>query len=307
MTGVSLTAAAWVVLQSSDSASPTEKFLILSVVFLVSLYAVYWGFGQWKLSRLIQDTPTEKVRSMSAGRTELEGTVREADGTVDPPYTESEAVYVDWSAQRRERHRDDDGNVEYRWETVASGREVYPFALEDDTGRALIRADADDPTVDINGDDHRTTVTYHQGEQPPAAVSQFVNGGDAEGGAEAESGDGGFIDSAVDAVSDAMDRQALHDTGHRRRYKQSVLPVGSHVYAFGSAQPRQDASMEAGQQDLLELRRHEGTDRFLISDSEEEELQESYSRRGPVVMALGLLVSAVSLYYLLSWFILPAL
>lgn len=305
MTGLSLTAVAWVVLQSSDSASPTEKFLVLAAIFLASLYAIYWGFGQWKLSRLIQDTPTEKVRSMSAGRTELEGTVGAAEKTVDAPYTDEDAVYVDWSAKRRERDRDEDGNVEYHWETVASGTRAHSFALEDDTGRALIRADTGDPTVDINGSDHQTTVTYNQGERPPEAVSVFVNGGESETDSEdADEGDGGFIDSAVDTVSDAMDGRALHDTSHRRRYEQSVLPVGSHVYAFGGAQPRQNGSMDAGQQDLLELRRHDGTDRFLISDSEEEALQESYSRRGPIAMALGLLVSAVSLYYLLSWFVL---
>lgn len=297
-------AGATMVLQSSDGNDPTDTFIILSVLFLGGLYAIYWGFGQWKLSRLIEDTPTENVRSMAAGRTELEGVVREHEGTIDPPYVTDPCVYVDWEAQRRERYRDDDGNVKHRWETVASGTKANPFALEDDTGRAFIRLDRDDPTVDINDDTHRVRDTYHKGEQPPGDVTQFMAGSKQTEGNDTED-DAGFLDEAIDTVGDAVSGgRPLSDTGHRRRYTQQVLPIGSNVYFLGGAQPRSDASMSAGQQDLLELGRHDGTDVFLVSDSDEEDLQESYSRRGPAAMVAGLVVSAVSLYYLLSWFIL---
>lgn len=290
-------------LETRYTADSGDEIWILFAGFFGGLYAIYWGFRRWKLKRLIQDTPTEKVRSMAAGRTELEGTVREHDGTVDPPFASDPCIYVNWKAERRERHTDSDGNTHYRWETVASGTDAVPFDLEDDTGRALIRADRDDPMVDINDDSHRWTQTYHKGENPPQAVEAYVSRGNVETGGEGDDGDDGFLGNAVETMNDVFDGQSpLQDTGHRRRYKQQVLPVGSNVYVFGGAQSRQGASMAEGQQDLLEIRRHDGTDEFLISDSDEEELQQTYGRRGPIAVVGGLLVSAVCLYFLLVIF-----
>jgi hypothetical protein len=63
--------------------------------------------------------------------------------------------------------------------------------------------------------------------------------------------------------------------------------------------------MASGQQDLLEIRRDSETGEFLVSDSSGAQLQTSYSRRGPIETVAGIVVSAVALYLLLSWYIMP--
>jgi len=40
----------------------------------------------------MEDTPTAKIRSMAVGRTEVEGTIRKDESTLQPPYTNGECV-----------------------------------------------------------------------------------------------------------------------------------------------------------------------------------------------------------------------
>jgi hypothetical protein len=291
---------------------------VLLLAFFGGLYLIYDGFTTWQLARLIQDTPTAKVRSMAVGRTELEGVVREHDGTIDVPYTDEECVHIDWRAERRERHTDKDGNTHYTWETIADGRETLWFDLEDDTGRVLVRADADEPEFDIRDDGHSTRDTFYQGERAPAQVTEFIRAfrNRTEGRPQEDSGsDGehvdetnaGMFDRMFDAAADFFDGgNPLGQTHKRRRYSQTILPVGTDIYLYGSAEPRQGGSMETSEADLLEIRRDSGTGEFLVADVSEEQLQDSYSKWGPLKIALGLGLSAIGLYFLLSRYLLPA-
>jgi hypothetical protein len=287
-----------------------QLLLILLAGFFGGLYLIYSGFQTWRLARLMQNTPTEKVRSIAVGRTELEGVARPHEQTTDPPYEEASCVYVDWTAKRREKTRDEDGNVEYEWRTVASGTDAHQFELEDDTGRVLVRGD-EGPEFEVLQDDHETEVTYSRGESPPREVVSFVYGepdreaatsGAPRAGADE---DEGLLEEAVDAVAAAASGgNELTDTDRRRKYRQSVVPVGTEAYVFGSAEPR-DAGMEGGQQDMLEIREDPASERFVVADTKEKRLREQYSKMGPIKTVVGLALSSVALYLLLRWGYVP--
>lgn len=305
------TASVFGTLLQSSGDDRTVILVVLVLAFVGGLYLVYDGFTTWQLARLIQNTPTSKVRSMAVGRTELEGVVREHDGTIDVPYTGEPCVHIDWEAERRERHTDEDGNTHYTWETVADGRGTLWFDLEDETGRVLVRADRDAPEFDIRDAGHTTTDTFYQGERAPRDVVAFIRGfrdrtdGEPEAGADGDEG-GGMFDRVFDAASDFLDGgDPLGNTFKRRRYSQTILPIGTDVYLYGSVEPRESGSMDTSEADLLEVRRDSGTGEFLVADIGEEQLQDSYSKWGPLKIALGLALSAVGLYFLLSQFVLP--
>lgn len=294
-----LDGASWL-LQSDSGDDEGDLFFMVLFGFAAGLYLIYDGFDTWQLGRLVQDTPTSKVRSMPVGRVELEGTARKREGSVTPPLTDEECVYVNWKAEKREKYTDDDGNTRYRWETIASGTENFPFDLEDDTGKVRIRTDRDDPEFDIRQGDHDWQQTYGQGESAPTAVRRFVRGdGDPTGVTVPDDGnDGGLLDRAVDVVtSDAAD--SLAATANKRRYSETVLPIDSHVYVLGGAEPRENAEMESTQADLLEVREDPGSGEFLISDTKEEQLQDAYSKWGPLKSLGGLALSAGCLFILL--------
>ena len=205
------------------------------------------GYDTRKTLRLVQDTATSKVRSMPVGRVELQGEVASHGRTFDPPYHETECVYVDWAAKRREKHTDEDGNTHYTWETVASGTRAAPFDIDDGTGRATVHGDIDAAEFDVDDND-RHWVTCGRGESPPDEVVEYV---------------------------------------------------------FGGAEPVEDASMDAGQQDLLEVTDDASTEDLLVADDPEEELRGEYSTEAPLKSVGGLALSAVALYLLLSWYAVP--
>ena len=294
-----------------ESEDAAEVLAMLCGGFLLGLYLMYDGYDTWKTLRLMQDTPTSKVRSMPVGRVELQGEVASHGRTFDPPYHETECVYVDWAAKRREKHTDEDGNTHYTWETVASGTRAAPFDLDDGTGRATVRGDIDAAEFDVDDDDNRHRVTYGRGESPPDEVVEFVrrargNHPSQQQGGEDREGDGGLLGEVVDTVTDlAGGSTPLTRTNRKRRYTQRVLPVGNETYVLGGAEPVEDASVDAGQQDLLEVTDDASTEDLLVADDPEKELQGEYSTEAPLKSVGGLALSAVTLYLLLSWYAVP--
>ncbi len=100
------------------------------------LVSFFHGFRAWRRLRLIEDTPTTKVRSMALGRVELEGRA-EARAELAAPLTGLACVFFRYEIeeeQRSGRHR--------RWKTIARGdSNAQGFYLADGTGRVLV-----DPT-----------------------------------------------------------------------------------------------------------------------------------------------------------------
>lgn len=94
-----------------------------------------WGaVRQWRRARLIEDTPTSRVRSAAQGYTELCGFVRAPEGqSIQAPLT---AVPCVWFEYRIERYRRRGRSS--RWETIERGRSEEAVVLDDDTGRCMI-------------------------------------------------------------------------------------------------------------------------------------------------------------------------
>jgi len=77
---------------------------------------------------------------------------------------------------------------------------------------------------------------------------------------------------------------------NRRRYSHEVLPVDEEVHVFGEAEPRDGAS--GSNADRLKLGEESVTDEFIVTDLGEDGIVTGYSRRGPLYIGLGLLISA---------------
>jgi hypothetical protein len=95
---------------------------------------LYFGFRNWRLARLIEDTPRSRIRSAAQGYVELSGAARRTDGPpILGPLTRLPCV---WWQFRIEHHTGLGRNR--RWATVNQGSSVAAFCLEDDTGTCLI-------------------------------------------------------------------------------------------------------------------------------------------------------------------------
>ena len=92
-----------------------------------------------RFARLIEDTPTSRVRSAAQGYVELDGRAAPLPGTSNlAPLTQRPCVW--WSY--RVAKKVESGSAKHRrqsWQTVASGRSSIPFVLDDGTGQCIVK------------------------------------------------------------------------------------------------------------------------------------------------------------------------
>lgn len=265
-------------LQSESS----DDTLGLVVMFGAGLLLVYHGFRKWQQMRLMQDTPTEKVRSAAVGRTELTGTATPIDGigTIDQPFTDGECLVATYEIEEWKEDNDDDGN-DGHWSSVDSGTLVTPFEVDDGTGSMRVEPE-EDATFDISSE-NRTRFHVGANRTPPDEVVQFFER---------------RYDDEDGLLGRLLDWDPSVRGSEKRRYTQEVIPPGERVYLLGGARPTDDAS--GSNADRLVLGRDGGSDEFIVSDRSEEELVSNYRWVAPAQVLGGLALSATMLYFLLS-------
>lgn len=267
-------------LQSGSS----DDTLGVLVMFVAGLLLVYHGFRKWQRMRLMQDTPTEKVRSAAVGRTELTGTGKPIDGigTIDQPFTDGECLVATYEIEEWEEEEDDDGGSDGHWSTVDSGTLVTPFVIDDGTGRMRVEPD-EDATFDISSE-NRTRFHVGANRTPPDEVVEFFERRYADD-------DEGLLDTLLDWDPSVRGSE-------KRRYTQEVIPPGERLYLLGGARPMDGAS--GSNADRLVLGRDGGSDEFIVSDRSEEELVSNYRWAAPAQIVGGLALSSAMLYIMLA-------
>lgn len=244
--------------------SPDGVFLVIGVaapliITLVSLYAYARGT---KRKRLIEDTPTSKVKGVFIGLNEVKG---KADLIINMNSYLSELLccFYAYSIQehytRTRRVRDKDGNWRTEtysgWETVASGSNRVPFDLEDETGdvRVIPRdAEMEGNTVFARTCGRGDALYYDKG--PAYAVS---------------------------------------GSNFRRQFRESAIIQDDQLYVLGSAR----LADESARVEIAKER-----DIYLISVKSEEQLVKKYAwmvRLGWLGVVAGFALSPISIGCLL--------
>ena len=91
------------------------------------------------IARMLEDTPTSRVRSAAQGYVELVGRSKALAGTTNvAPLTQRPCVWWRFRIQRR-TGSGSRGNRRAKWQTVQSGRSEQPFVLDDGTGECIIQ------------------------------------------------------------------------------------------------------------------------------------------------------------------------
>jgi hypothetical protein len=106
-------------------------FLFLAGLFL---YGVYRFLRLQARRRLIEDTPTSRIRSATQGYVELEGRARLMDGPpILSPLSHTQCVWWRFKVEKREQ---DDNRT--RWVVIRQGTSDSLFLLEDGTGECVV-------------------------------------------------------------------------------------------------------------------------------------------------------------------------
>lgn len=236
---------------------------VLLIGFVVMLLCVLFAMQNLKKKRLIDDTPTSKVKGVFIGLVELKGKVK-TTRPLTSYLTERPCVYYRWSIEEHwtkrttETYTDSHGKTRTRtktesgWKTVASGGDEIPFELCDDTGCILIRpekARVEAITV-MNRVCGRSDPLYY-GKGPDRAIMY---------------------------------------SDHRRRFVERIIPPDADLYVFGQAREREDIVAP-------EVAYDKEAPMFLISTREEKKLSRRYSLYYWLLVAVGIIAAIATAYF----------
>lgn len=121
---------------AARSASPADFWFWAGGCALSAAAAAWFLVRSLKRIRLIEDTPTSRVRSAAQGYVELSGTVDVLAGPpIIAPLTGTPCAWYRYRVERRAK-AGEKGRL--RWTTVASGVSHDLFLLRDETGRCVV-------------------------------------------------------------------------------------------------------------------------------------------------------------------------
>ena len=121
----------------ADNTAIIISLIVLAVLCLGCLYVIFRYFHR---SRIIDDTPTSKIRSAHQGFVEFEGVGKLMKGTpIVSPMTNMQCLWYSYRIERKTNSRSlSNGDREPRWETIDSAVSDNLFLLADNTGICVI-------------------------------------------------------------------------------------------------------------------------------------------------------------------------
>ena len=179
------------------------------VAFLVGAGGLtVFAFVMWRRSfqnaRVMEDTPTSRVRSAAQGFVELAGMQETAmDRPPMAPITGREVTWWSYSIEERKSYRDSNGHRKTRWDTLESKTSPHLIRLVDDTGEVVVNPAGADVTPSVK------RVWYGTSRKPTRSP-----------------GGGGF---------------SLFSGGGRYRYTESYMRPGEPLFALGHFETRTSA------------------------------------------------------------------
>jgi len=240
----------------------TDPFLMLAVIVL-SLICLAFGLRELHRRRLVEDTPTLKALGVFIGLAELKGTA-ESEKPLTSYLTETRCVYYTfcieeyWRRRVTETYRDADGKMKTRtrtksgWRRVADGEEAPPFYLRDETG--VIKIDPEGASID--GENVlRETITRRD--------PRYYGKGP---------------------------RRSIPNSRHRRRLRETLIPLHAPIYVIGQARERKDIVAPIIAYD-------EEEPLYVISTGGEKTVSRGYRNRFLQFTTLGLILSMLPIIF----------
>jgi len=176
--------------------APIDDFFLLSSVLIVAtIVGLYFAFKFLQSKRIIEDTPTSKIRSAAQGYLELIGHGELMQGIpIVSPLTGTQCTWYQFKVEER---RQSGKNSE--WVTIRKGISDELFLIKDETGQCIIDPEGAHVTVS------RKDVWYGGSSSPMGTTKTSKKRG--------------FLTGMV--------------TSNKYRYTEKLLHSGESLYAIG--------------------------------------------------------------------------
>lgn len=213
-------------------------FLYLLIGFFVGLYYFINGFSWLKQKRLIENTPTSKIRSIAMGLVEIYGEVVPWRGKLlKSPFSIKDCVYCKYLIEEYRR-----SGKSSHWVTVKSDEKRIPFFLKDDTGSVLVEPEG--ARMHIPQD---FEFKSGWGKDPPASIQKFLK-------------------------SNNMDFENFLGFNKTMRYREYIIEPANMLYVMGTAGNNPFSKPSAINSENIMIQKGTNDKTYYISDRPEKSL-----------------------------------
>lgn len=203
--------------------SPGQFWFWSVSLSLLTLVALYFTFRGLRRARIIEDTPTARIRSAPQGYVELSGEAAAMPGEpILSPLTMTPCCWYRFQVERRH---------EKGWRTIRSGMSDGLFLLRDETGECII--DPEGAEVSPRG----KNVWYDNQDHPIAAAHYPAAG----------------LNTDIPALDLAM-KLGEGLVGRNYRYTEETIYPGDRLYAIGLFKTLGEADRLAMREELVKDR-----------------------------------------------------
>jgi hypothetical protein len=120
-------------------ADPSDFWFWVLILGVAIAGGGWLAFRSLNIARIIEDTPTSRIRSAAQGYVELAGRCRPLDGTQNlSPLTQRPCVWWRYRVQQK-TESGPTGRKRQSWTTINSGYSGQPFLLDDGTGECIVQ------------------------------------------------------------------------------------------------------------------------------------------------------------------------
>ena len=112
---------------------------------LIGVILLYYAYLSFYKKKIMENTPTSKIRSLAMGLVEIYGEiVANKKKVLQAPFSQKNCVYYQYVIQVYSVN----GKGRGSWNTIQSGIESIPFFLRDATGSVLVDAQAAEVNIE---------------------------------------------------------------------------------------------------------------------------------------------------------------
>ncbi len=253
-------------------------------IFLLGFGFFSYGFIWLRQKRLIENTPTSKIRSIAMGLVEIKGQVLlERGKTLKTPFLNKDCIYYEYYIEEYQTYLDSKGQPKSKWVVLDSGSNSTNFYLKDDTGSVL---------VDPRGANISRSYNYHHykfdtkfEKDFPENIKRFV-------------------------IDNKLDFEKFLGLNKRIKYREVFIAPKDELYIFGTAGDnpfKEEATSRKGVEDIMIQRGNYNKKRpydnfYCISNKSEREILEKFKWKVPLSIFGGVLLMIVGLIVILKYF-----
>lgn len=245
---------------------PIMFILITSLLLLIcGIILIIIGLLCFRVKRLIENTPTSKIRSIAMGLVEIFGEAFPFKNKIlKTPFSQQDCVYYRYSIDELRSS----GKNTY-WHTIKKGQEKPMFILKDESGQVLINPKK--AHININ---KKNKFESSLGKDPQNGVKQFLKNKNIS------------FEGFLFGINKTM------------RYIEYFIAVGDKLYIMGTAMDNpyvEEATAEYGVEDII-IQKGKHNKFFYISDKHESGILSLYNMGvyacfiiGSILVLLGLI------------------